>query len=87
VLSRKVLKFPIAFTLGISPDSASYPIRGVLRDRHQSKSEVVCRILPLVCCVPMIITLSLFIEFEHTSNYWKVEKVNYEFGIVSFLRW
>jgi hypothetical protein len=38
-----------------------------------------------VCCVPTIITSFLFIGFEHTSNDWKVEKVNYEFGITSFL--
>jgi hypothetical protein len=30
--------------------------------------------------------LSLFIGFEHTSNEWKLEKVKYECGIVSFLR-
>jgi hypothetical protein len=34
----------------------------------------------------MIITSSLFIGFEHISNACKVEKVNYEFGILSFLR-
>jgi hypothetical protein len=34
----------------------------------------------------MIITSSLFIGFEHMCNEWKVEKVNYEFGIGSFLR-
>jgi hypothetical protein len=33
-----------------------------------------------------IITSSLFIGFEHMSNDWKVEKVNYEFGIESSLR-
>jgi hypothetical protein len=58
----------------------------VLRDRHQSKSESVFKVLPLVHCVPTIITSSLFIRFEHMSNEWKVEKVNYEFGITSFLR-
>jgi hypothetical protein len=57
-----------------------------LRDRRQSKSESVFKILPLVHCVSMIITSSLFLRFEHMSNEWKVEKVNYEFGITSFLR-
>jgi hypothetical protein len=86
VLSGKVSKFSITFTLVISHDSAPYPISRVLRDRHQPKSEAVFKILPLVHCVPMIITFSLFIGFEHTSNDWKVEKVKYEFGITSFLR-
>jgi hypothetical protein len=86
VLSGKVLKFSITFTLDFSPDSAPYPISGVLRDRHQSESESVFKVLPLVDCVPMIITSSLFIGFEHTSNDWKVEKAKYEFGITSFLR-
>jgi hypothetical protein len=36
--------------------------------------------------VLMAITLSLFIGFEHMSNEQKVEEVNYEFGIGSFLR-
>jgi hypothetical protein len=40
-----------------------------------------------VHCVPMIITSSLFIVFEHMSNNWKVEKVNYEFSFGDFLRW
>jgi hypothetical protein len=86
VLYGKVSKFSIAFTLHISPDSTPYPISGVLRDRRQSESESVSKVLPLVCCVPMIITSSLFIGFEYTSNDWKVQKVKYEFGIVSFLR-
>jgi hypothetical protein len=68
VLSRNVSKFSITFILGISYDSAPYPICGVLRDRHQSKSEVVFQVLPLLHCVPMIVTSSLFIRFEHTSN-------------------
>jgi hypothetical protein len=58
----------------------------VLRDRHQSKSESVFKVLPLVHCVPTIITSSLFIRFEHMSSEWKVEKVNYKFGTTSFLR-
>jgi hypothetical protein len=86
VLSRKVSKFSITFTLEISPDSAPYPISGVLRDRRQSKLESVIKVFPLVRCVPMIITSSLFIRFEHMSNEWKAENVNYEFGIASFLR-
>jgi hypothetical protein len=72
--------------LDISPDSSPYTISGVLRDRRQSKSESVFKILPLVRCVPMSVTSSLFIGFESMSNDWKIEKVNYEFGIVSFLR-
>jgi hypothetical protein len=36
--------------------------------------------------VPTIVTFSLFSRFEHMSEDWKVEKVNYEFGIASFLR-
>jgi hypothetical protein len=72
VLSRKVSKFPIAFTLGISPDSAPYPISGVLQDHRQPKSEAVFRILTLVCCVPTIITSYLFIRFAHMSNNWEV---------------
>jgi hypothetical protein len=68
VLSGKVSKFSITFTLNISPDSALYPINGVLRDRRQSESESISKVLPLVHCVSMIITSSLFIGFEHTSN-------------------
>jgi hypothetical protein len=86
VLYGKVSKFSIAFTWDISPDSAVYLISGVLRDHHQSESESVSKVLPLVCGVPMIIPSSLFIRFEHMSNDWKVEKVNYKFGIASFLR-
>jgi hypothetical protein len=37
-------------------------------------------------CVRTTITSSLFIGFEHMSNEWKVEEVNYEFVIGSFLR-
>jgi hypothetical protein len=61
----------------MSPDSAPNSASRVLRDRHQSKSESVFKVLSLVYCVPMIITYSLFMESE---------KVNYEFGIESFLR-
>jgi hypothetical protein len=57
-----------------------------LQDHHQSKSEVVFKVLSLVRCVPMIITFYLFIRFERMSNDWNVEKVNYEFVIGSFLR-
>jgi hypothetical protein len=32
------------------------------------------------------IASSLFIGFERMTNEWKVEEVNYEFSIVSFLR-
>jgi hypothetical protein len=86
VLSRKDSKLSITLVLDISHDSSPYSISGVLRDHRQPKSEAVFRILLLVCCVPMIVILSLFIGFEHTSNAWKVEKVNYEFRITSFLR-
>jgi hypothetical protein len=51
-----------------------------------SPSEAVFRILPLVCCVPTFITLSLFIGLDHTSNDWKVKEVKYKFGITSLLR-
>jgi hypothetical protein len=85
MLYGKVSEFSITFTLDISPDFAPYSISGVLRDCHQSKSKSVFKVLPLVHCVPMIITLSLFIGFEHTSNEWKVAKVSYEFCITCFL--
>jgi hypothetical protein len=68
------------------PNSASFSVSGVLRDHRQSESEVVSKVLPLVHCVSMIITTSLFIGFECMSSEWKVEKVSYEFGITSFLR-
>jgi hypothetical protein len=86
VLSEKVSKLSITFAVDISPDSAPYPISGVLRDHRQSKSESVIKAPPLVHGVPMSITSSLFIGFECMSNGWKVEKVNYEFGITLFLR-
>jgi hypothetical protein len=68
------------------PNSAPFSVSRVLRDRCQSESEVVSKVLPLVHCVPMIITSSLFIGFECMSREWKVEKVRYEFDIMSFLR-
>jgi hypothetical protein len=86
VLSGKGSKFSITFILCISPDYAPYPIIRVLRDRRHSESEAVFKILPLVHCVPTIVTYSLFIGFERMSMDWKVEKVIYEFGIASFLR-
>jgi hypothetical protein len=43
-------------------------------------------VLPLVHCVPMIITPSLFLGFEDMSSDCKVEEVSYEFSIGSFLR-
>jgi hypothetical protein len=61
MLSGKVSKLSITFTLSIFPDSTPYPISGVLRDHRQSESESVIKVLPLVHCVPMIITFSLFI--------------------------
>jgi hypothetical protein len=86
VLYGNVSKLYITFTLEISPDFAPYPISRVLRDRRQSKSESVFKVFPLVHCVTMSITSSLFIRFEHMSKDWKFEKVNYKFGITSFLR-
>jgi hypothetical protein len=80
---QNYLPFLILF---VSPDSAPNSVSKVLRDRRQSKSEALFKILPLVHCVPTIITSSLFIRFEHMSNEWKVEEVKYEFGITSFLR-
>jgi hypothetical protein len=46
----------------------------------------VFKVLPLVHYVPIIIASSLFFGFERINNEWKVEKVNYELGIGSFLR-
>jgi hypothetical protein len=86
MLSGKISKLSTTFILFISPDSVPNSVSRVLRDRRQSKSESVFMVLPLVHCVPMIITSSLFIRFERMSNEWKVDKVNYEFGIGSFLR-
>jgi hypothetical protein len=86
MLSRKVSKFSITFILCNFPDSAPFLVSSVLRDHCQSESEAVSKVLPLVRCVLMIITSSLFIGFEHTSNEWIVEKVNYELAITSFLR-
>jgi hypothetical protein len=65
VLSGNISKFPITFTLDISPYSTPYPISGVLLDHHQSESKSVFKVLPLMHWIPMIITFSLFIGFEH----------------------
>jgi hypothetical protein len=86
VLYGKVSKFSITFTLDISPDYAPYPISGVLRDHHQSELESVSNVLPLVRCVPTIITSSYFIIFDCMSSEWRGEIVSYEFDIESFLR-
>jgi hypothetical protein len=67
------------------PDSTPNSVSWILRDCRQSKSESVFQVLPLVYCVPMSITSSLFIRFEHIGNEWKAKKVRYEFGIASFL--
>jgi hypothetical protein len=80
-----ISKLSTTFVLFISPDSVSNSVSRILRDHHQSKLEFVFMVLPLVHYVPMTIT-SLFIGFECMSNEWKVEKVNYEFDIGSFLR-
>jgi hypothetical protein len=75
MLSGKVSKIPITFILAILPDSVPYSASRVLRDHHQSKSESIFKVLSLAYYVPMIITSSMFIGFEHMSNYWKDEKV------------
>jgi hypothetical protein len=69
MIFRKVLKLSITFILGISPDSTPNSVRKVLRNHHQSESAYVFKVLSLVHCVPMIITLSLFIRIERMSNY------------------
>jgi hypothetical protein len=86
VLSGKVSKFSITFTLFISPDSTLNSVCRVLRDHRQLKSEAVFKILPLVHCVPTIITSSALLDFGHMSNDWKVKEVNYMLGITSFRR-
>jgi hypothetical protein len=86
MFSGKISKLYTTFVLFISPDLAPNSVSGVLRDHRQSKSESVFKVLALVHCVLMIITCSLFIRFEHMHNDCKVEKVNYEFDIRSFLR-
>jgi hypothetical protein len=86
VLFGKVLKSSTTFILFISLDSALNSVSSVVRDHHKSKSEVVFKVLSFVHCIPMILTSSLFIRIERMSNDWKVEKVNYEFRIGSFLR-
>jgi hypothetical protein len=86
VLPGKVSKFSITFIFCTSPDSVPVSVSRVLQDHHQSKLESVVEVFPLVHCVPMSITCSLFIGFGHMSNEWKVEKVDYEFGIASFQR-
>jgi hypothetical protein len=48
--------------------------------------EVVAEIPEPMHCVLMTITPSLFIGFEHVSNEWKHNEVNYVFGIGNFLR-
>jgi hypothetical protein len=47
---------------------------------------LLLKICELMHCVPTTIISSLFIGFDHISNDWKVEKVNYEFDIESYLR-
>jgi hypothetical protein len=86
ILSGNISKLSTTFVLFISPGSAPNSASRVLLDRHQSKSESVFKVLPLVHCVPTNITSSLFIRSERMSNDCKVEEVNYECGIGSFLR-
>jgi hypothetical protein len=68
MLSGKVSKFSITLILGISLDSTPNSVRKVLRNHRQFESASVFKVLPLVHCVPMIITSSLFIRIEHMSN-------------------
>jgi hypothetical protein len=84
VLPGKVSKFPITSVLCVFPDSVAISVSGVLRDRRQSESKSVSKILPRVRWVLMTITSSLFIGFEGMSNGWKVAKVSYLLGIGSF---
>jgi hypothetical protein len=86
VLPGKVSKFPITSVLCVFPDSVAISVSGVLRDRRQSESKSVSKILPRVRWVLMTITSPLFIGFEGMSNGWKVANVSYELGIGSFLR-
>ena len=86
VLSEKVPNSSITSVLCVFPDSVAISVSGVLRDRRQSESKSVSKILPRVRWVLMIIVSSLFIRFEGMSNGWKVAKVSYELGIGSFLR-
>jgi hypothetical protein len=86
MLFGKVSKINITLILAIFPNSVPSSVSRVLQYRRQSKSESVFKVLSLLHCVPMIITSSLFIGFECMSNDWKVEKVNYWFGIGRFLR-
>jgi hypothetical protein len=74
------------FIFCIFPDSTPFSVGRVLRDHCQSESKTVSKVLPLMHYVPTIITSSLFIVFECMSSEWKVKKVHYEFGIISFLR-
>jgi hypothetical protein len=48
MLSGKVSKFSITFTLYISPDSALCSVSKVLRDHRRTESESVFKVLPLV---------------------------------------
>jgi hypothetical protein len=71
----KVSKFYITFILCLSPDSAPYSVTRVLWDHRQSKLEFVFKVLPLVYCVPTIITSSMFIGFECMSMTKKLRKL------------
>jgi hypothetical protein len=82
----KGLKIIYHFHIVHFSDSAPFSVNRVSRDHCQSKSEVVSKVLPLVHCIPVVITSSLFIGFECMSSEWKFKKVSYEFGIMSFLR-
>jgi hypothetical protein len=74
VLPRKVSKFPITSILCVFPDSVAVSLSRVLRDRRQSESKSVSKILPRVRWVPTIITSSLFIGFEGMGNGGKWQK-------------
>jgi hypothetical protein len=86
VLSGKDSKFSITFKFCTFPDSVSISVIRVLRYHCQSESESVLEVLLFVYCVPTSVSSSLLIGLERTRSEWKVEEVNYKFGIVSFLR-
>jgi hypothetical protein len=85
VLSGKVSKSSITVLLCVFPDSIPISVSGDLRDLHQSESEYMIKVPPLVHGVRMIIIPSSFIRFCHISNEWKEREDSHEFAIASFL--
>jgi hypothetical protein len=65
MLSVKVSKFSLTFTLGISIDSAPYPISGVLRDRRQSKNKNLIS--------PDFLALRLASKSHNSQNAYRIE--------------